>query len=174
MTRAQDFPIPLQNDMISANLNSSLVLQFFTGRYIYGCWKSQDEYSNRAVIAGIYTAIYAVTMYTYRTCSTWTRTRCGVSLNFQADNLTWIVYRHEASLSNKRIITGTLTLLYSTIMAEVGLGWYYATTTFSTQGDSKLAIFVASATGASTSPVLNAMSIILGSAGFLLADGIMV
>lgn len=85
-----------------------------------------------------------------------------------------IVFFHRASSSYKRIVLGTLTILYGTTMGQALLSWYFIVNTFCTNGDSRLSIFIDSAQGVSSSPTLSLMSLLLQSIGYLFADGLMV
>ncbi|KAF9554616.1 hypothetical protein CPC08DRAFT_821600 [Agrocybe pediades] len=90
---------------------------------------------------------------------------------------TVIIYRsRDNTMAGPRtaVALRVLTALYIVLLAEAAVQWYDASLVFSTQGSSRLSIFIASATTAAIPPAVDILVTVLEYAGFLLADGLMI
>ena len=80
---------------------------------------------------------------------------------------------HHATAS-RRIITLTLTSLFGVIVAQAILNWFSTSMVLCRQGDSRLTIFIATATNGSLPMAVTISMNLLQNASLLLADGLMV
>ncbi|KAF9549083.1 hypothetical protein CPC08DRAFT_794202 [Agrocybe pediades] len=94
-------------------------------------------------LTGLHTGVYGFTIYAYFT---------------KRDFHSWV-------------IGGVLTALYTVILAQAGLEWSYMNATFIANNDTRLALLIGSNSNSSAASVITAN--VLGSAGLLLADGLL-
>ncbi|KAF9550057.1 hypothetical protein CPC08DRAFT_755197 [Agrocybe pediades] len=89
----------------------------------------------------------------------------------------WAMYvyatRSKGSSSTRGIIMGTITALFAFTMVDMCVQWYYMIREFTVPGDTRLSLFLQSATGVSAQPAVNLLTFVLGNVGNILADGLM-
>ncbi|KAF9551550.1 hypothetical protein CPC08DRAFT_823169 [Agrocybe pediades] len=131
MSSPHQFPIPVsvQRAYISADLNSTFLLQY---------------------LFGVYTAVFGVGIYVY-------------------------LHKEHPRSKQNRILMASMTVLYSLTTLLVAINWYYTNNIFGKlkEGTTRMTIFIHMVTGAL--PVaMRLLNNIGQSAGFLLADGLLV